>query len=215
MERTTITSEVVASPLFLCACHLASRFAPWALFEAGPFVSDRCRILMELSGTTIISFSQPGGSTHLLPLLLLENLGPLSLGSSELFCFSREWKRWLGCNKSAKMVSKISKSLYGFPSSEASTTSSCALCKAWQATQMQTICHFAMPLGRINHRNHENEAPTHRDTPWHPCTSKAIQRLQLLLSLFYLLLLLLPRLVYLVQVWLQYLQFFKTKHAKL
>jgi hypothetical protein len=55
MERTTITSEVVASPLFLCACRLASRFAPWALFEAGPFVSDRClkgRILMELSGTT-------------------------------------------------------------------------------------------------------------------------------------------------------------------
>lgn len=117
---------------------------------------------MEQHGTTIISFSQPGGSTHLLPLLLLENLGPLSLGSSELFCFSREWKRWLGCNKSAKMVSK---SLYGFPSSEAPTTSSCALCKAWQATQMQTICHFAVPLGRINHRNHENEAPTHRDTP--------------------------------------------------
>ena len=117
---------------------------------------------MEQHGTTIISFSQPGGSTHLLPLLLLENLGPLSLGSSELFCFSREWKRWLGCNKSAKMVSK---SLYGYPSSEAPTTSSCALCKAWQATQMQTICHFAVPLGRINHRNHENEAPTHRETP--------------------------------------------------
>ena len=62
---------------------------------------------------------------------------------------------------------------------------------------MQTICHFAVPLGRINHRNHENEAPTHRDTP---VLQKAIQRLQLLLSLFYLLLLLLPRLVHLVQV---------------